>query len=144
MTLDTKLSATVEVRIPYQDADPAGVAWHGNYFRYFDTARCALLDLFDYSYRSMEESGYVWPIIDARVRFAQPIVYDQLISVTATLLESEYRLKIGYEIHDESGQRLTRGHTIQVAVEMESGDLCIGSPQALLDRLDTLAAGMKP
>jgi len=144
MTLDGKLSATVKVRIPYQDADPAGVAWHGNYFRYFDTARCALLDLFDYGYRSMEESGYVWPIIDTRVRFAQPIVYDQLISVTATLQESEYRLKIGYEIHDEAGQRLTKGHTVQVAVEMESGELCIGSPPALLDRLETLAARTKP
>ena len=38
------LQATVMLTVPFHDADPAGVAWHGNYFRYFDEARCAMLD----------------------------------------------------------------------------------------------------
>ena len=32
------LSASVDITVPFHDADPAGVAWHGNYFRYFDDA----------------------------------------------------------------------------------------------------------
>ena len=80
------LTATVSVTVPYQDADPAGVAWHGNYFRYFDLARCALLEIFDYGYERMAESGYVWPVVDTRVRYIRPIYYHQKIAIRATLL----------------------------------------------------------
>lgn len=135
MDSEYQLTASVSLSVPYQDADPAGVAWHGNYFRYFDSARVALLEKLDYSYRQMTESGYGWPIIDTRVRYMQPIHFDQLINVEATLLEWEYRLKIGYEIRDTDGKRLTKGWTVQVAVDLKSGELCLGSPPALLDRL---------
>jgi acyl-CoA thioester hydrolase len=132
-----QLSAEVEVRIPFQDADPAGVAWHGNYFRYFDTARCALLEKIDYSYRKMAESSYLWPIVDTRVKFIQALQYDQLVQVRAELIEWEYRLKIAYTIHDESGKCVTNGYTIQVAVDARTGELSIGSPPALLERLES-------
>jgi acyl-CoA thioester hydrolase len=138
MNAEGNLSATVSVTVPYQDADPAGVAWHGNYFRYFDLARCALLDIFDYGYQRMAESGYVWPIVDTRVRYIRPIHYHQKIQVRATLLEFEYRLKIAYEIYDVTGEKLTKGYTTQVAVDAKSGELCVGSPSALLERLKNL------
>ena len=47
------LTATVEIEIPFQDGDPMGVTWHGNYFRYLEEARCALLKELDYGYRQM-------------------------------------------------------------------------------------------
>ena len=135
MTNTHELTATVEVCVPFQDCDPAGVAWHGNYFRYFDTARCALLEQLNYSYRQMADSGYVWPIVDTRVKFIRAVSYDHVIRVTAKLVESEYRLKIAYEIHDDTGFCVTKGHTTQVAVDAATGELCIGSPPAMLDRL---------
>jgi len=109
MNQNRELSATVEIRIPFQDADPAGVAWHGNYFRYFDTARCALLEQINYSYRQMAESGYMWPIVDTRVKYIQAVGYDHVIRVSAKLVEWEYRLKIEYEIHDDDGRCVTKG-----------------------------------
>ena len=135
------LAATVEIRPAYQDADPAGVVWHGNYFHYFDTARVALLDRLDYGYRKMEESGYIWPIVDARVRYLTSATYDQLIRVTAALVEWEYRLKIAYEVHDATGSCLTEGYTVQVPVASATGELCLGAPQTLLERL--ARAGVK-
>ena len=136
-----RLTVNVAVTVPYQDADPAGVVWHGNYFRYFDTARVALLDRLDYGYSKMAESGYFWPIIDTRVRFIQAVRYDQVIDVEAALLEWEYRLKIGYVIRDQNGQRLTRGYTVQVAVESTTGELYLGAPEVLLNRIEKLTAG---
>jgi acyl-CoA thioester hydrolase len=141
MTQERELSAKVEIRVPFQDADPAGVAWHGNYFRYFDTARCALLEKIDYSYRQMAASGYVWPIVDTRVKFIRAVGYDHVIHVFAKLVEWEYRLKIEFEIYDDEERRVTKGYTIQVAVEENSGELCIGSPPALTDKLQAYFAG---
>ena len=64
-----ELEATVEVLVAYHDCDPAGVVWHGNYLRYFDKARCVLLDKINYGYIEMEKAGHVWPVIDANVRY---------------------------------------------------------------------------
>ncbi|NNC27597.1 acyl-CoA thioesterase, partial [Salinisphaera sp. USBA-960] len=50
--------------------------------------------------------------------------------------EYENRLRIGYRILDaQSGKTTTRGHTIQVAVDAESKEMCFVSPQILLDNI---------
>ena len=136
MGLEGKLKARRRIRIPYQDCDPGGVVWHGNYFRYFDAARVALLEKIDYGYRKMEKEGHVWPLIDSNIRFIHAVSFDDEIDVEATLTESEYRLKISYAIYDMSGRRVTKGWTVQVAVEVGTFELCIGSPPQLLDRLE--------
>ncbi len=121
--------------VPFQDADPTGAVWHGNYFRYFDVARSALLERLDYGYRAMAESGYVWPIVDTRVRYLAGVEYGETVDVTATLEEWEYRLRISYEIFNAAGSRVTEGYTVQVPVEAGSGEMCFGLPDAMRRRL---------
>ncbi len=38
------LFAETEIEVPFYDLDPMGVVWHGNCFRYFELARCALVE----------------------------------------------------------------------------------------------------
>lgn len=38
-------TAEVEMTVPFHDVDMMEVAWHGHYVKYFELARCALLDL---------------------------------------------------------------------------------------------------
>ncbi len=130
------VAAEIEVEIPFFDGDPMGVTWHGNYFRYLELARCALLDKLDYNYLDMERSGYAWPIIDTRLRFAKPTVFRQKVKVKAILKEYENRLKIDYVISDAgSGERLTRGYTVQVAVDKKTNEMCFCSPQVLIEKV---------
>ncbi len=137
---DVNISVEVEIEIPFEDGDPMGVTWHGNYFRYLERARCKLLDKIDYGYRAMIESGYSWPIVDTRVKFVRPTVFNQTVRVLATLEEYENRLKIAYVITDvESGERVTKGFTIQIAVDNATQELCFVSPPALIDRVRACA-----
>lgn len=129
------LSATVVVRPAYQDCDPAGVVWHGNYFHFFDRARCALLDKLDYGYRIMEASGHVWPIVDTRVRYIKSATYEQDYEVDAILREWEYRLRIDYVMRDTQGVALVEAYTTQVAVEVATGELAIVPPEKLVESL---------
>jgi acyl-CoA thioester hydrolase len=130
------LTAEAEIEIPFQDLDPMQVAWHGNYFRYFEAARVKLLRVIGYDYPVMQDSGYSWPLIEAHVRFIQPLKYGQLIRVQTGLMEWENRLKLEYQVHDvATAKRLTTGYTIQCAVDARSGELQLVSPQALLTRL---------
>jgi acyl-CoA thioester hydrolase len=129
-------SVTVEITIPFHDIDSIGVVWHGHYAKYFEIARCAMLDSIGYGYQAMRESGYMWPVIDLHTRYIKPIFFDQKIKVTATLREWEYRLLIDYLIVDAvSAQRLTKGTSSQVAVDVKTHEMCLASPRILLETL---------
>jgi acyl-CoA thioester hydrolase len=129
-------SAETELQVQFFDLDPMEIVWHGNYVKYLEIARCALLDSIDYNYVQMKESGYAWPVIDLHVRYAAPASFGQRIKLRATLVEWENRLKIEYVITDAvSGRRLTRGSTTQVAVEIATGEMCFVSPPVLFEKL---------
>lgn len=130
------ISAEAEMEVPFQDVDAMQVAWHGNYFRYFEAARAKLFRSIDYDYPRMRATGHMWPIVDLRVRFVQPLRYAQRIRITAGLTEWENRMKIIYLIEDaESGRKLATGWTVQCAVDINTGELQLVSPPALLERL---------
>ena len=130
------LQSEVEVEVPFHDSDPMGVTWHGNYFRYMETARAALLDSIGYNFRQMLDSGYYWPVVDARIKYVRPTTFGQRLRVTATLAEYENRLKITYTIADvASGDVVTEATTTQAAVHRERGEMSFVSPPVLIDKV---------
>ncbi len=134
------VEAELIIKVPFHDIDPLEIVWHGNYIKYFEMARGELLDLINYNYEQMRDSGFMWPIIEVKLRYIKPAAYGQKIKVHAKLTEHEYRMKIDYVIYDvESGDRLTKGHTIQVAIDMEKEQLCLASPDVFLKKLPAAA-----
>lgn len=129
-------SAEIELQVPFFDLDPMNVVWHGNYVKYLEIARCALMERIGYGYEQMGHSGYAWPVIDLHLRYVGPAKFGQTIRLRATLVEWESRLKIDYLITDpQTGKRLTRATTTQVAVEIASGEMCFVSPPVLFEKL---------
>lgn len=131
--------ASVDIEIPFHDIDLMEIVWHGHYAKYFEIARCALLETIDYNYLQMRDSGYAWPVIDLSIRYVKPAVFGQKIIVNAAIVEWENRLKIDYLITDKAtGTRLVKGHSIQVAVEMPAMTMCFESPKVLFEKLGVL------
>jgi acyl-CoA thioester hydrolase len=129
-------SAEVDIEVPFYDVDPMLVVWHGHYVKYCEQARCALLRRIDYDYPAMQASGYLWPVVELHLRYVHSARYGQRLRARATILEYENRLKIAYLITDrDSGERLTKGHTVQVAVNAATRELQFVSPKVLLDKL---------
>ena len=132
---------SIDIQIPFHDVDMMEVVWHGHYAKYFEIARCALLEKINYNYPQMRDSGYAWPVIDLRIRYAKPAVFGQVITVSAEVAEWENRLKINYLIVDKrTGSRLTKGYSIQVAVDMASKAMCFESPAVLFEKLGVVAS----
>ncbi len=133
--------AEVEFTVQFYDLDPMEVVWHGNYAKYFEVARCALLDQIHYNYAEMQASGFAWPVIDMQVKFLQSLSFGQTAIVRAEIVEWEHWLKIDYAIRDKTtGLRLTKGSTRQVAVELSTKLMSLQSPSILLDRLGIVAS----
>ncbi|MDE0838616.1 MAG: thioesterase family protein [Kiritimatiellae bacterium] len=134
--MNALLQHEVELEVAFHHLDPMDVVWHGNYFRYFERARCALMRLIDYDFPQMKASGFTWPVIDCQCRYSSPILYDMKIRVLAELVEYENRLKIRYTIRDAAdGRKLCAGSTTQAAVDMRTEELCFVTPDTFQDRL---------
>ena len=132
----SRWSAEVEMQVQFFDLDPMQIVWHGNYVKYLEVARCALLDSIHYNYVEMQASGYAWPVIDMQLRYVGSASFGQRLKLRAEIVEWENRLKIDYLITDaQTGKRLNRASTTQVAVDMASGEMCFVSPPILFEKL---------
>jgi acyl-CoA thioester hydrolase len=133
------ISAEAIAKIQFYDVDAMQVVWHGNYARFLELARCALLEKIGYSYPEMARSGYLWPIVDMRIKYVRPVRMAQQIRLTATLLEYENRLRIDYRIVDAaSGDLLSKAQTTQLAIAVGTGQLEFNSPNELVDKVRVL------
>lgn len=136
LAINKPISVDYEYCIPFYDVDAMRIAWHGHYVKYFEDARCALLDAIDYGYVSMGKSGYSWPIIDLQIKYAHPLRFGQNIIITATIKDIDNGLQIVYQIRDKaSGQRLTKGSTRQVAVSLSDEEMQLCSPPVLYEKI---------
>ncbi|MNP29709.1 hypothetical protein D3C76_1227450 [compost metagenome] len=85
----------------------------------------------------MNESGYAWPVIDLQLRYVRGAVFGQKLNVRANLVEWENRLKINYLISDlQTGERLTRAMSVQVAVDIASREMQLASPKVFTDAVE--------
>ncbi|RDS85630.1 acyl-CoA thioesterase [Dyella psychrodurans] len=139
------LHTTVDIVVPFFDVDSMDVVWHGHYVKYLEVARCALLDDIGHNYTQMKASGYAWPVIDLQLRYVQAARFGQRLTVRADLIEWQNRLLIHYLIQDaESGQRITRASTVQVAVKLANGDMQLVSPDVFTDAVERRLRDVPP
>jgi len=130
------LACEVEVVPAFYDIDPMDVVWHGHYVKYLEVARCALLDRFDYGYPRMKESGFLWPVVDLRLKYVRPATFNRPLRVRAEIVEWENRLKINYLIRDaETGAKVHTASSIQVAVDVATKEMLFVCPPVLWERL---------
>jgi acyl-CoA thioester hydrolase len=133
---ESRWFAEVDMEVQFFDLDPMEIVWHGNYVKYLEVVRCALLDKIGYNYPQMKESGYAWPVVDMHLRYVAPATFGQKIRLRADIVEWENCLKIDYLITDAaSGKRLNRATTTMVAVNIASNEMCYVSPPVLMKKL---------
>ena len=137
--MDNPLETYFDMEVAFFDVDSYRIVWHGHYPKYFEIARCQLLEKIDYPYQKMEESGYFFPVIDFQSRYVKPIVFRQKIRVSAALKSWKNKLVIDYLITDlASGDKLTKGRTTQVAVLMPDHITQYQSPAELIAGVEAL------
>jgi acyl-CoA thioester hydrolase len=131
-----KISAEIEIRAPFYDIDPMGIVFHGNYVKYLEDARCALLEMIGYDYTAMLESGYVWPVVGITIKYISPVRFRQVVKVCATLIEYENCIKMKYTLTDaKTGKKIAKAETTQMAVTVGTMEALYFSPQILLDKI---------
>ncbi len=135
--LSAKLVAAYEYKVTFFDLDPMNIMWHGNYPKLLELARSELLDLCGYNIKEMKETGFVFPIIDLKVKYIHPLTYEQEVIIHAGLKEYVNRIKVVYTITDKNSQNLlTKAETTQVAVKAGHVNLEFITPQIWRDKIE--------
>lgn len=126
------------VRVRYAETDQMGVVYHGNYAQYFEMGRVEWLRNLGVSYRSMEESGIMLPVVSLTMNYKKPARYDDLLTVRTIFKEqTSVKIEFDYEILNEGGELLTTGNSILVFVNMKTGRPT-SPPDYITERLKAL------
>ncbi len=122
-------SHEIAIRVRYAETDRMGLLHHANYFVYFEMGRTELLRQRGFSYKDIEDSGFLLVIIDIGCKFKKPAYYDDLL-ILKTSVERVTHVKIvhKYEIFRDA-TLLAEGHSTLACVDRD------GRPQGLPDSL---------
>ena len=114
-------------RTLYADTDRSEVVYHSNYMRYFELGRTSLMRDAAYSYKEIEDSGYVYPIIYLGISFYQPLYYDDLMYIHTRPVNLErVRLQFDYIVtHAESGHIVCIGFTKHCALNSAGNPVAV-------------------
>jgi len=134
--------AEAEIAVEFYDIDPLRIVWHGNYIKYFEIGRRALLEKIGYSYDEMEKSGYTFPVIEISAKYVSSLRFGDKARIKAILMEYENRLMIRYEIRNaQTGVLTTKGVSTQMAFDIKNNDSCFVCPSILTKKIEALTGG---
>ena len=89
----------LDFNIPFYDVDSMGVVWHGNYVKYMENGRCSFLAKRELPYDQMEESGYLFPVINIQVKYIRPCRFGQRVRLI-TELDPKY-VRLSSEVRND-------------------------------------------
>jgi acyl-CoA thioester hydrolase len=107
----TALSGTIQIRVRYAETDRMGFLHHANYLVFFEQARTELLRQQGFTYRDLEDKGFLLVLTKVEVKYKAPAKYDDLLDITTTVTRStQVRIEHKYEVRCE-GKLLAEGAT---------------------------------
>lgn len=126
----------IQIRVRYGETDQMGVVYHGNYALYLEMGRIELLRKLGVSYKKMEDTGVMLPVVSLNINYKKSACYDDVINVkTQVKSKPTAKIEFEYEITNEKGDILTTASTVLVFIDMKT-NRPIKAPKYILDILE--------
>ena len=116
----------VELRVRYSETDQMAYVYYGNYASYFEVARVETFRKIGFSYKELESSGVMMPVLEFKTKYLKPAKYDDLLTILVSIKEKpSLRIKFDYEVYNEQNILLTVAETTLVFVNSQTGKPCL-------------------
>ena len=126
---------TTKLRVRYGETDQMGYMYYGNYAESYEVARVEMLRSLGLSYKEMEESGVMMPVVELHCKYLKPALYDEEISIKVILKAMpRARMHFYYELYNEQNELINTGETLLVFVNMQTKRVCF-LPKDLSNKL---------
>ena len=114
--------------VRFNETDPLGIVWHGNYITYFEDGREAFGRHFGISYLDIQKSGFVTPIIKSVCEHKFPLKYGNICRIETTFEDTlAAKMIFKFKIFNQDEKLVCIGETIQVFLD-NKGDLMLTLP----------------
>lgn len=111
----------IKIRVGYKDTDAMGVVHHSNYVVYYETARTEMLRQFGTTYRELEATGVMLPVLEVSMKYYAPARYDDLLTVRIMLRElPAAKMVFDHEIRNEAGELVNTGTVVLAYMNAET------------------------
>lgn len=111
-----------KIRVRYAETDKMGFVYYGNYAAYYEVGRVEALRSLGLTYRSMEESGIILPVLENYSKYILPALYDDLLTIAVMIREIPgTRIKFEYELYNQDNKLINLGYTTLVFVDLKTG-----------------------
>jgi len=109
------------VRVRYAETDQMGVVYHGNYAQFFEMGRVEWLRNKGISYKELEKSGVMLPVVSLAMNYKKPAYYDdELTVVTILKYLGGVKIEFDYDIINQNGELLTTANSVLVFVDTKT------------------------
>ncbi len=123
-----ELTVSHEIRIRFNETDPLGIVWHGNYITYFEDGREAFGRQHGISYLDVFDSGYTTPIVKFICEHKLSLRYGDIVHIETSIVKTQAAKMIyRYIIYNSTNQIACTGETTQVFLD-KKGDLMLTNP----------------
>lgn len=127
---------STSIRVRYGETDQMGVVYHGNYATYFEVARTEWLRSLGVTYKYMEDSGIMLPVISLSFNFIKSAKYDDILTITVELKKSPLvKIEFDYEIVNQNKEKISTGNSVLAFINMETNKPT-KCPNYILEKLD--------
>jgi acyl-CoA thioester hydrolase len=112
-------SAETKIRVRYSETDQMQYVYYGNYPAYYEVGRVEALRQLGMSYKSLEDSGVMMPVLECHSKYFKPALYDSEINIRVTIPTlPTARITFLYELFNEQEELIHTGETILAFVNM--------------------------
>jgi acyl-CoA thioester hydrolase len=126
---------TTKIRVRYGETDQMGYMYYGNYAEFYEVGRVEMLRSLGLTYKGMEESGIMMPVLELQCKYLKPALYDEEISIRVIMDKLPgIRIHFKYELKNPKGELINTGETLLVFINMKTNRPCL-PPQDFTDRL---------
>lgn len=125
------------IRVRYAETDQMGYVYYGNYATYYEVARVEMLRSLDFSYKALEASGVMMPVLELKCKYIRPARYDDILTIKVKIEQKpSTRMIFQYEVFNQDNTLLNIGETTLVFIDMKTSKVCEMPPvmQNLLSR----------
>lgn len=106
------------LRVRYAETDQMGFVYYGVYAQYYEVGRVEAMRSLGFSYREMEESGVLMPVINLTIDYKKPALYDDEVRIVTTVKEMpSVRITFHYECFNQKNELLNTGSVTLVFID---------------------------
>lgn len=128
-------AVSIALEVPLHDVDALQVVWHGNYFKYLDSARSALFRARGLDIGEIAELGLRMMVVEARCRYAYPLRYGENARVSAWIASIDSRIRVAYQVWNLTHERTSATAATVLVMTEPDGKLLWQTPDGVRDRL---------